>query len=68
MDSSGIPGEGAYLADPQIPTADARASLSGLCHEGAWEARIDAIRQLDLERLVDLPEGTTPENSAGGPD
>ncbi len=29
-----------------------RASLSGLCHEGAWEAAIDAVRQLDLEALV----------------
>jgi hypothetical protein len=25
------------------------ASLSGLCHEGAWEAAISAMRALDLE-------------------
>ncbi len=29
-----------------------RAVMSGLCHEGAWEAAIDAARQLDLEALV----------------
>lgn len=28
-----------------------RASLSGLCHEGAWEAAISAMRALDLESL-----------------
>lgn len=27
------------------------ASLSGLCHEGAVEAALDAIRALDLEKL-----------------
>ena len=29
-----------------------RASLSGLCHEGAWEAAVDAVRQLNLEALL----------------
>ncbi len=29
-----------------------RASLSGLCHEGAWEAALDAVRQLNLKALV----------------
>lgn len=29
-----------------------RAGLSGLCHEGAWEAAIDATRRLDLKTLV----------------
>ena len=28
------------------------ASLSGLCHEGAWEAAISAIRMVDLERIL----------------
>lgn len=25
------------------------AAMSGLCHEGAWEAAISAIRMLDVE-------------------
>ena len=29
-----------------------QASLSGLCHEGAWEAAIDAMRRMDLKVLV----------------
>ncbi len=29
-----------------------QASLSGLCHEGAWEAAIDTVWQLDLEAFV----------------
>ena len=28
------------------------AKLSGLCHEGAWEVALDAMRQMDLEALV----------------
>ncbi len=28
------------------------ASLSGLCHEGAWEAAISAIRTIDLEDIL----------------
>jgi hypothetical protein len=28
------------------------ASLSGLCHEGAWERAIDAIRELKLEAVI----------------
>jgi hypothetical protein len=28
------------------------ASISGLCHEGAWECAIDAIRSLDLEAII----------------
>jgi len=29
-----------------------QASLSGLCHEGASEAAIDAMRRMDLKVLV----------------
>lgn len=29
-----------------------RAAMSGLCHEGAWEAAISAIRMVDLEALL----------------
>ncbi|MSS71141.1 MAG: acetyltransferase [Candidatus Latescibacteria bacterium] len=29
-----------------------RAGISGLCHEGAWECAVDAIRSLDLEALI----------------
>jgi hypothetical protein len=28
------------------------ASISGLCHEGAWECAIDAIRSLDINALL----------------
>jgi hypothetical protein len=28
------------------------ASLSGLCHEGAWERAIDAMRELKLEAVI----------------
>lgn len=28
------------------------AGLSGLCHEGAWERAIDAIRELKLEAII----------------
>ncbi len=33
-----------------------RASMSGLCQEGAWEAAISGIRMVDLPRLVDSDE------------
>ncbi len=26
--------------------------MSGLCHEGAWEAAISAMRMVDLEALL----------------
>ena len=28
------------------------ASMSGLCHEGAWEAAICAMKMLDLESIL----------------
>jgi hypothetical protein len=28
------------------------AGLSGLCHEGAWEMAIDAMRALDIEAII----------------
>jgi len=28
------------------------ASMRGLCHEGAWECAIGAIRSLDLHRIL----------------
>jgi hypothetical protein len=28
------------------------AGLSGLCHEGAWERAIDAMRELKLEAII----------------
>jgi hypothetical protein len=31
------------------------ASLSGLCREGAVEAALDAIRALDLEKVLPAP-------------
>jgi hypothetical protein len=34
------------------------ASISGLCHEGAWECAIDAIRSLDINTVLEqaLPD------------
>ena len=29
-----------------------RAQMDGLCHEGAWECAIEAIRALDLQELI----------------
>ncbi len=29
-----------------------QAGMDGLCHEGAWEAAIDAMRSLNLERIL----------------
>lgn len=29
-----------------------QASMDGLCHEGAWEAAVDAIRSLDLNSVL----------------
>ena len=28
------------------------AAMNGLCHEGAWECAVDAVRSLDIERLL----------------
>ncbi len=45
--------------------------VSGLCAEGRWELAIEAIRDLDLERLLALVErrrreGAAPPSAAGG--
>jgi hypothetical protein len=29
-----------------------RAAQDGLCHEGAWEAAVDAIRALDVDAVL----------------
>ncbi len=29
-----------------------QAGMDGLCHEGAWEAAVDAIRGLDLNAII----------------
>lgn len=28
------------------------AAISGLCHEGAWEAAISAIRMVDMDAVI----------------
>lgn len=28
------------------------AAMSGLCHEGAWECAVDAMRSLNVKQLV----------------
>jgi len=32
------------------------AAISGLCHEGAFEAALDAIRMLDLRAVIEREE------------
>lgn len=32
------------------------AGIAGLCHEGAWEAAVDAMRALDLDALIEQYE------------
>lgn len=33
-----------------------RASISGLCREGAWEAAISAIRMIDLKSICETAQ------------
>lgn len=33
------------------------AGMSGLCAEGRWEAALDAVRRLELARVVEPPRG-----------
>jgi len=33
-----------------------QAGISGLCAEGRWEVAVDAIRQLDVARLIDTEQ------------
>lgn len=33
-----------------------QAGISGLCGEGRWEIAIDAIRQLDVAKLIESPQ------------
>ncbi|MDZ4254812.1 MAG: hypothetical protein U1A72_19750 [Sulfuritalea sp.] len=32
-----------------------RAQIAGLCHEGAWECAVDAIRMVDLGTILQDP-------------
>ena len=41
-------------------TAYEDAGLSGLCAEGRWEYAISAMRQLDLNALIDHPSSAEP--------
>lgn len=38
------------------------ARIAGLCHEGAWEAAVSAVRRLDLERITNT---SAPPSSPG---
>ena len=40
-----------------------RAAISGLCHEGAWECAVDAIRTLDLETVIKSLPNDDEQNS-----
>lgn len=43
------------------------AGMSGLCHEGAWECAIDAIRSLNINAILEQmaldSKGSTPRES-----
>ena len=38
------------------------AAASGLCHEGAWEAAISALQQLDITAIVQASFGDQNSN------
>lgn len=40
------------------------ASMSGLCHEGAWEMAIDSIRSLDINALLEQMSQNLKGNSS----
>ena len=40
-----------------------RAAISGLCHEGAWECAVDAIRTLNLETVIKTIPDNNEQNS-----
>ena len=43
------------------------ASISGLCHEGAWECAIDAIRSLNINAIIEQAEPNLRDNSTREP-
>jgi hypothetical protein len=42
-----------------------QAQIAGLCHEGAWECAVDAIRRLDLRELPATEEIPAPQPPPG---
>lgn len=38
-----------------------RAQIAGLCQEGAWEAAIDALRMLDLRKILSADPDPGPD-------
>ena len=43
------------------------ASMQGLCHEGAWEAAISAMRRIDLDQVLDQAQrNAAPNPSSNG--
>lgn len=41
------------------------AAVRGLCHEGAWEAAVGAMRALDLTAVVPAPDRSGDQRSRG---
>jgi hypothetical protein len=37
-----------------------RAAFDGLCHEGAWECAVEAMRMLDLDEVVRAARRSAP--------
>lgn len=42
------------------------AAINGLCHDGAWEAAIDAMRMLDTEEILHAIGCSQPDQGIGG--
>jgi hypothetical protein len=41
------------------------AGMSGLCHEGAWECAIDAIRSLNINAILEQMEAASGNDTHG---
>lgn len=44
-------------------TAYEDAAMSGLCHEGAWECAVDAMRSLDVAAVISLVKTLPPDRA-----
>jgi len=42
------------------------AAINGLCHDGAWEAAISAMRMLDIEEVLHAIGCSQPDQQTGG--
>jgi len=59
MDDKALPADSLLVAKTvrdaclqAVITAYEDAAMDGLCHEGAWECAVDAVRTLNVEQLL----------------